>query len=106
MTKLDICTNCYNKASTKCINCKIRTPIDKLNKFIDDHKSNLSQFILYINEDYSFNIINNLKSNLDDIYDIRTTNMLESNTVFVIVDRKLFDWGDIGVDFGKTGGDL
>lgn len=106
MAKLDVCNNCCGKVTTSCMNCFVKTPIKELNEFIESHKSNLNQFILYINKSYYEQFKNVLNLHLEELYDIRTTDLIESNTMFVIIDRKLFDWGNIGIDFGKTGGDI
>ena len=89
-----------------CMNCIVKTPIKELNEFIESHKSNLNQFILYINKSYYKQFKNVLNLHLEELYDIRITDLIEDNTMFVIIDRKLFDWGNIGIDFGKTGGDI
>ena len=99
MFDLEQCKCCIRKTTTSgCINCnifKIKNAINELDEFLEAHKSDLSQFILYINNDYYITLINALKFDLSKNIDIRVTTNLETNQVCIILDKKAFDWGDI-----------
>ena len=99
MFDLEQCKYCIRKTTTSgCINCNIfrmKRAIDEFDEFLEAHKSNLSQFILYINNDYYDTLIKALKFDLSKNIDIRISNNLETNQVCVIVDKTALDWGDI-----------
>lgn len=99
------CKHCYKKATTTgCFTCntyRIKSAVNELNDFIKAHKSNLSQFILYINTIYYPKVKSVLKLELNapDL-EIRHNTLMENNVVFIIIDKKAFDWGDIYLDMG------
>ena len=103
MVMKDLCENCTGKTTTiQCINCttyKLKNAIKQLDEFIEAHKSNLTQYILYINNLYADILKNSLDYNLIPNLEIRYISLLTDKEVCIIVDKKLFDWGDINVDY-------
>lgn len=107
MIKFDECKSCNKKTTTTdCFNCstsKLKSTIKELDEFIEAHKSNLSQFILYINSIYYQQIKSASNLNLD-LIECRLNSNIENDVVFIIIDKSKFDWGNIGIDFGDIGG--
>lgn len=101
------CDSCYKKATTSgCFTCKtykIKKAVRNLNEFLEENKSNLSQFILYINTIYYQQIKSASNLNLD-LIECRLNSNIENDVVFIIIDKSKFDWGNIGIDFGDIGG--
>lgn len=103
MFNFDKCKQCKDKLTTSgCVSCNIwsiKKPIQELDLFLESHKSNLSQFIFYINQDYYNDIKNVLNFDLNTInLEIRVTPMMETNQLVIIVDKKKLDWGNVGIE--------
>lgn len=106
MIKFDECESCNSKTTTTgCFNCstfKLKSTIKELDEFIEAHKSNLSQFILYINSIYYPKVKSVL--NLEIIapeLEYRVNSAIENDVIFIMVDKQYFDWGDIYLEMGE-----
>lgn len=97
MVTYNECIDCYDKTTTTgCFKCdifKIKSAIQELYDFIESHKSNLSQYIFFINDKYYKQIESSLNFNLS-VVDITISKRLEDNQICVVVDKKELDWGD------------
>ena len=106
MSNFKVCDTCYKKVTTQgCLGCKvnkIKSAAKELDEFLEQNKSNLSQYILFINTFYYPTLKSVLNFNLDTILNkIRLLNLMETNEVCIIVDIKKLDWGNINTTVFK-----
>lgn len=99
----ELCESCIGKTTTtQCKNCNtkyIQIAIKQLDEFIKAHKSNLSQYIFFINNLYRDKLKDVLYQNMATNLDIRFISLLNTDELCIIVDKKLVDWGNINIDY-------
>ena len=100
MSNFKVCDTCFKKVTTVgCLDCKvnkIKSAANELDEFLIANKSNLSQYVLFINTLYYTTLKSVLNFNLDTILDkIKLINLMGTNEVCIIVDIKKLDWGNI-----------
>lgn len=99
----ELCESCIGKTTTtQCKNCNtkyIQIAIKQLDEFIKAHKSNLSQYIFFINTLYIDIIKTALNYDLTKNLDIRFISILNKKEMCVIIDKKSIDWGNINIDY-------
>lgn len=99
----ELCKGCIKRTTvTQCVNCSInctKSAINQLYEFIEVHKSNLTQYIFFINNLYRDKLKDVLYQNMATNLDIRFISLLNTDELCIIVDKKLVDWGNINIDY-------
>ena len=97
-----ICNKCPKKATTECwTDCKyfnIMIQITKFNKFVEEHKLTIKNYLFVFNDLYYDDIKSCLNLNLVSDYDkFVLNNILKDDEICIIINKYSMDWGDIKI---------
>ena len=96
------CNKCSKKLTTQCwTDCKyfnIMIQVSKFNKFVNEHKSNIKNYLFFFNDLYYDEIKSGLNLNLVSNYDIFIlSKSMQENEICIIVNKYSMDWGDVKI---------